>query len=378
MAGYYPAEFKERFEKLDYSLVPRNACARLYVGGTGCGKTYKAVTEHPNALIAVPTRQLAYEVYLDYDQVDELHTGEVHITGAQSCVCVYENLSARMIERYDYLIVDEAHFINDDERGVNLLRHIIEALAIGLPVILLTATDTISAELKARLNIRTTALKPFKKVEKVELNSLEQVKELAQEGKNILVFTKYMPSKEDVVEYADLLGVPAEKSAMISANVPTSERVLSQIRFKSGDIQLMVSTNVLAQGCNFPADIVIIEYNEYDSWELVNQKIGRAGRPNLCDKGYFLLTEVPEKYQAQGAPDGEYVYIVQNFRGIDVSHLRLCSHEVPDNFDFYSEFKYSRKLLEYLDSIGEIKEDEAAALKFLRDEEQKLLKIIGG
>jgi hypothetical protein len=69
-------------KEIDLNRIPENAKIKMYVGGTGSGKTYRAINENDNCIIAVPTRQLAYEIMLDYPDVKEIHTGEVHLSNS--------------------------------------------------------------------------------------------------------------------------------------------------------------------------------------------------------------------------------------------------------------------------------------------------------
>ncbi len=365
--------------EIDYSDLHNTSFSiEMLVGDTGTGKTYKAITENENFIIAVPTRQLAYELFIDYRKINSIATGEVHISPdqAKNAVVVYENLNEQVIDKFSTLIVDEAHFINDDERGGYLIKNIIYALSHNKKVVMATATDTISDDVKNLLHINTTFLKPFKRVEKIEIDNDLKVKELAKQGKSVLVFTKYRPDEYDVENYADRFGIKLSKADYISADIPTSERVSKQIMFRKGEIQLMVSSNVLAQGVNFPADIVVIEYNEWDSWEIINQKIGRAGRPQFTDKAYYLLQYMPEKNQKTGTINQVTENIIMFYRGIYIKDWNFKKHEVPYDITEYRGFKYSRRFLEKLEQKNLINNNEQSALNFLRQEEEKLIDII--
>jgi hypothetical protein len=195
---------REKEEEIDFSILPDSPKVKMLIGGTGTGKTYSAISNSDSFVIAVPTRQLAYEIAYDYkEKIGAILTGEVDINkDGNNTVCVYENLNEGIIDKYDTLIVDECHFINDPQRGPELLKKVVYALANGKEVVFLTATDTISSELKELLGVEAIELKPFKKVEKIELDSEAQVCDLAQEGKTILVFTKYAPDEFEVELYA--------------------------------------------------------------------------------------------------------------------------------------------------------------------------------
>jgi superfamily II DNA/RNA helicase len=156
------------------------------------------------------------------------------------------------------------------------LKFICDAVNTGITkeIILLTATDSLSDELKKQLNVKVENLKPWKEVERIQLENEDEMLNLVEEENlSVLVFTKYKPDEDTLEEYADYFNIPLDESALIHADVPTSERIKTQLAFKEGKLRLVVSSNVLAQGVNFPADLVVIEYNEYDEPELIHQKI---------------------------------------------------------------------------------------------------------
>ena len=182
----------------------------LITGETGSGKTYKGIktaAEKGKFVILVPTRQLAYEIYLNYKEMEAVMTGEVEIGDidkAHGIVGIYEMAEVFMNLEIKTLIVDEAHFLNDEDRGPGLLETIVNAINKGIKVILLTATDTISDELREFLHINEIHLEPFEDIKRVELESPEDVAELVKNDPNItvLVFTKYIPTEHDVSLYA--------------------------------------------------------------------------------------------------------------------------------------------------------------------------------
>jgi len=359
--------------------LTNNSKTKMLVGGTGSGKTYTAIKESKGkTLIAVPTRQLAYEIMVDYNKFTICNTGEVNINLSSdakggSQVCVYESIP-NAIDTYETIIIDECHFINDEDRGLMLLNNIIKAKNLGVEVVLLTATDSLSDELKELLNIGVIELKPFKKVKKIQLENLEEIKELAK-TRSTLIFSKYVPDDGHRRYYANLLGIDFEDIATISADTPTSERLELQLAFKRGEIRVMISTNVLAQGVNFPAEVVLIEYNEWDEWEIIEQKIGRCGRPQYSDKGWYFLHERGRKEKKHFTVEMDE-FIIERYRGINISDLKLQDFEIPYDLTSYSGYKYSKKLLTWLDGVGYANREERKALKMIHDEEKKLRYLI--
>jgi len=353
----------------------------LYLGGTGCGKTYRAISQSQSFVISVPTRQLAYEIALDYkEKISDIHTGEVHLgDGSMNMVCVYENLNDEVINKYDTLIVDEAHFLGDEQRGALLLQNIVNAKRKGKEVILLTATDTIPKELKEALSIKEEILTPYKKVQKIELEEIGDIQNLLKREPHlkVLVFTKYSPNQRDLELYSEMLGVDIDKTETLSANIPTAKRLKTQIAFKKGELQMVVSSNVLAQGVNFPADIVLIEYNEWDEWEIVQQKIGRAGRPQFCDKAYYFLHHLPTKEVKEANKVIRKTTRV-TYRGISIQEGGFEDFEIPTNrCKEYRNFKYSKRFFLFLKRKGiKLLPHEEKAYRRILKEEYKVKEIL--
>ena len=351
------------------------AKTKLYTGGTGCGKTYTAIMGADSFVIAVPCRQLAYEIYWDYpQQVSRVDTGEVHmgdIGGNQ--VCVYENLSDGVVSQ-DTLIVDEAHYLNDPQRGGALFEKILANKQAGKEIILLTATDTLSDEVKEVLEVEEIELQPFCEVpEKVELD-FPQFCEKVRAGMTAIVFTKFTPDDREVEYYAEIFGLDVSSICVMSDNTPSYERVKTQLDFKRGNLQVVISTNVLAQGLNFPAQGVLIEYNEYDGWEIVTQKLGRVARP-LFDlrEGYFCLSEMPGKYKNRGVPQKTEreatTYWRPSYAEVNISGWGFMEHEVPSNLWSYKGFKYSYRFLRELkERLGSLESLEQEAFDFLEEQ----------
>jgi len=149
-----------------------------------------------------------------------------------------------------------------------------------------------------------------------------------------------------------MLNIDIKKADIISANIPTAKRLETQIAFKRGELQLVLSTNVLAQGVNFPADLVIIEHNNWDEWEIVQQKIGRAGRPQFCDKAWYFLHEIPPKPERKINKTITKV-IRKKYRKINIEKGEFQNFEIPSNScKEYKDYKYSKRFFSFLIKKG--------------------------
>ena len=341
---------------------------KMLTGNTGCGKTFQAIKMAKDSfVIAVPCRQLAYEIFLDYPSIESLRTGEVSIgRSAKNTVCVYESLY-NLNANHKTLIVDECHYLNDPQRGGELFEFIDNWKG---DVILCTATNTLSDEVMEYFGVEEIELQPLQKTEKREISITEFI-EKVQNGMQAIVFTKYVPSERDKMKYENLFGV---KCGLISADTPTLQRVKTQIDFKNKKLQVVLSTNVLAQGVNFPAEGVYIEYNEYDSWEIITQKIGRVARPFKSNGiGYYCLSHIPEKNKSSGIPQ-KNISIAEEYRGINIKNWNIRQHELPWS-DQYKGFKYSLKFLRKLRDKG-LSNREAEMLYFLENQNKMLNRFL--
>lgn len=142
---------KKQYRLSDYDYNKGHAFNEIITGETGCGKTYKAVHDEMDAgrkfAYIAPCRQLVYETYRNYGDCtkDALSSGEIKINadGQGNFYGVFESASPEQLRKggYDTLIIDEAHFVKDQNRGNNLLTLIAECRKHDINLKLLTATQ---------------------------------------------------------------------------------------------------------------------------------------------------------------------------------------------------------------------------------------------
>lgn len=241
---------------------------QIITGETGSGKTYYAINEAKKRgrfIYTAPCRQLCYETAIKYGtNRDKITTGEIDIKGLnENCFSVFESLKGLEYNDYNTLIIDECHFLTDITRNYNLIFAINQFEG---NIFLVTATKNFNEtkepllhgfsnnHLKSRVNFqikRITVPKFFKRV---------------KAGEPSIYFHKY---KEACGKFG---GHP------INSDTPCDERLFAQLAFERGEIKFIESTSVLAQGVNFPATNVCIEYNQHDNNETISQKLGRLGR----------------------------------------------------------------------------------------------------
>lgn len=251
---------------------------KLIIGDTGTGKTYKAITGAAQlgyfAYIG-PCRQLVYETAIRYgNSKDTISTGEVHLEGFNNYFGVFE--STIDYRSYKTLIIDECHFLTDEERGGELNLKIKEAKQAGLNVILVTGT----LNFEPKKSWKVEKLSPLANFTKEEISLKEFYQRMAA-GVPSIIFRRY---KSDCGNNA------------ITADTPSYERVKTQMDFMMGNITCVEATNAIAQGVNLPAENILIEYNPYDPAEVIHQKIGRLGRFGITRENSrltYCVYEVP-------------------------------------------------------------------------------------
>lgn len=255
---------------------------KIYVGPTGCGKTYQAFNRlgKKTAIYGGPCRQLIYETACKYGNINsEIITSDIKIGNSNSklCFCTYECITRADIRKTDVLIIDEAHFICDEQRGQHIADLIYFAHKIGKEVVLLSATLPVKIKGAKIIN-----LPPRGETFNKKAISMEEAMDRAKSGVPTLYFHKY---KDDCGTIAKKLGI---KGVAITADTSVADRVKFVNLYNQGKISIIEATNAMAQGVNVPCENLINEYNSWDDPAVVIQKIGRLGRTGVTKKGVEL------------------------------------------------------------------------------------------
>lgn len=271
--------------------------ATLHLGPTNSGKTYHAMQAMIEAfhngekIIAYrgPLRLLAYEVY--HRLVDEIGKENVGlITGdheinpeAPVLACTVECVP----EYGDLLVIDEAHFCNDPDRGHSWTKALASheyrnIIVLGpseirpqLELILNSAKD-LSVHHHDRLSplkfdpdpVTTSQLKPRTAVVSFSKKSVIALANEIEENTNLTAEALY-------------------------GRLPVGIREDVSRRFRNGEIDVIVTTDVIGHGLNLPIDnLLFAETYKYDgtprralyTWEAA-QIAGRAGRYGISETG---------------------------------------------------------------------------------------------
>ncbi len=262
---------------------------KIYLLGLpNSGKTYQAISMAKSwgkFVFAAPCRQLVYETSIKYGNLnDSVITGEVQITPENNLnlFCVYESLYKRDLTNYDTLIIDECHFMRDPERGEALKGFVNNWHG---NIILLTGTPNFQLSEDWETIVLESLVKPQIKIYFNDGGLNHFYEETKEQKLSSIYFSKYDPlrywdhSEGDWSLYEPLYDkMDGTKAGHLSRSVESAERLKIQLGFMRGDISYLEVTNIAAQGINLPTRVVLIEYNEHDTDEVIRQKIGRLGR----------------------------------------------------------------------------------------------------
>ena len=264
----------------------------FHLGPTNSGKTYEsllALATNGRGVYAAPLRQLAHEAYerlsaqLPAGTVG-LATGEEEIDPDAPIVCCTVEKAPM---RGDLLVLDESHWVADPDRGHHWARlvltgeyremHLISAAEAYLLLKPLVSDAKKIAVVNHKRLSRLDVLRAPVRPEGVRAQSL------------VVAF-----SRKAVYAVAAALDPqrPGKVGVLYGALPPATRRDVID-RFTRGELEVLVTTDVIGHGINVPATTVLFaETTKFDgferralrTWETA-QIAGRAGRYGLTGHG---------------------------------------------------------------------------------------------
>jgi ATP-dependent RNA helicase SUPV3L1/SUV3 len=264
----------------------------FHLGPTNSGKTYEslvALAANGSGVYAAPLRQLAHEAYARLSAqlppgTVGLSTGEEEIDPDAPIVCCTVEKAPM---RGDLLVLDESHWVADPDRGHHWARlvltgdyremHLISAAEAYLLLKPLVADakkiTVVNHKRLSRLDILRTPVRP----DGVRPQTL------------VVAF-----SRKAVYAVAAAIDPhrPGTVGVLYGALPPATRRDVID-RFTRGELEVLVTTDVIGHGINVPAATVLFaETTKFDgverrplrTWETA-QIAGRAGRYGLTGHG---------------------------------------------------------------------------------------------
>lgn len=346
---------------------------------TASGKTFIGLIAIANTLqpgrgiafYTAPLRSIAMEKYKQFKILEELSykvrisigdyasgsgDGDIILTTYEKLDSIFRN-EPRIIERVKVLIIDEIHYVGDEERGYALESLIARVLSQKErpQIIALSATVQNAKEIADWLGAALVedSWRPvplyegvykdgkiiysdgrIREIVKVGVPDLDLVIDASRQGGQALVFTQSRKKAEQLAKraakHASSLAFDkreaeeAAKKIMSSdgprfireelkelllrgvayhhAGLSNEHRLIIEDAFRAGGIAAIYSTPTLAAGVNLPARRVVIEdYHRYEggmrnpiSVMEYRQMAGRAGRPGLDPHGEAII--IAESY----------------------------------------------------------------------------------
>jgi ATP-dependent RNA helicase SUPV3L1/SUV3 len=298
-AAHAKAEAKKVAARVTVHVRDRHHAPKsvtLHLGPTNSGKTYDALqrlAQSGSGVYAAPLRMLAREAYekmclaLGVDNVG-LITGEEQINPDAPVLCCTAEMAPMSGTT---LVLDEAHWAADPERGYAWTR-----LLVGAQFEIIEVAASMGAELFL------TAV--FSDVPALDIVRHTRLSPLAYGGD---VAIAKVPDRSLVVAFSRK-GVHAlarrfldqgRTVGVLYGALPPETRIDQIRKFMAGEVDVLVCTDVVGHGINTPAEAVVFaQTDKYDgtavrdllTWEAA-QIGGRAGRYGLGGAGrVFTLT----------------------------------------------------------------------------------------
>ncbi len=264
----------------------------FHLGPTNSGKTYEslqALAAAGSGVYAAPLRQLAHEAYAKLSA--QLPAGTVGLSTGEEEIDPYAPIVCCTVEkappRGDLLVLDESHWVADPDRGHHWARllltgeyremHLIsaaEALLLLRPLVA-DAEQVVVVNHKrlSRLDVLAAPVRPAG----VQAQTL------------VVAFSR----KAVYAVAAQLDPHRTGKVGVLYGALPPATRRDVIDRFTRGELEVLVTTDVIGHGINVPATTVLfaettkfdgIELRPLRSWEAA-QIAGRAGRYGLTGHG---------------------------------------------------------------------------------------------
>ncbi|MDG1859404.1 MAG: DEAD/DEAH box helicase [Emcibacteraceae bacterium] len=270
------AQVEESFDK--YGKHSKLSCA-LLIGGTDFKGQVAKLDKGVDVLIATPGRLL-----------DHMERGNVMLTGVE------------------ILVVDEADrmldmgFIPDIERLCKILPKKIQSLFFSatMPNEVKKLTDSflkdpkefaVSAPTSTASTIEEKLI-TFRGDDKVKRTVLRHLLD-TNEIKNAIVFCN---RKKEVKIVNKSLNVHKYSSAELHGDLHQETRMEVLSKFKNGEIQILVASDVAARGLDIPDVGHVFNFDVPNNPEDYIHRVGRTGRAGKEGKAFTLSTQSSKKY----------------------------------------------------------------------------------
>lgn len=303
---------------------------------TGTGKTaafllpivHKIISspnhDHVNALIIVPTRELAIQiaenleglsyftsissiaVYGGSDGGSFVREKQALTAGADVVVCTPGRLIGHLsmgyvkLKQLDYLVLDEADRMLDMGFNADIMR-IISFLPIKRQTLMFSATMPFKIRELARnimknpVEINISLAKPPEKIKQeafvvYDAQKPELIKHIIsqKEFKSIIIFCSKKSNVKQLAAQLKRSGFSAEE---IHSDLEQNAREQVLSSFINGRVKLLVATDILSRGIHIDNIDLVINYDVPNDGEDYLHRIGRTARAENVGTAYTLINE---------------------------------------------------------------------------------------
>lgn len=266
----------------------------FYTGPTNSGKTYHALNrlaDHDTGVYLAPLRLLALEGQEELEkrgQVCSFLTGEERDIreGAKFYSSTIELLNLN--REIDCALIDEVQLVGDESRGWAWT-----AALVGVPAkeVLLTGSEDAIPALEKLFDLLGES---FEVIRHKRLSPLEQASRHIPLNRIAARTAIIAFSRKDVLDIKSYIESTSDHTvSVIYGNLSPAVRREEARRYRSGETDILVSTDAIAMGLNLPIDTVLFfEISKFDGTEQrrltpseLKQIAGRAGRYGHSNAG---------------------------------------------------------------------------------------------
>lgn len=292
----------------------------LHIGPTNSGKTYESLEKfkkQDSGVYLAPLRLLALEVQekmLSEDFKCSLITGEEEsiIENSNHLCCTIEKLN--FSANYDIAIIDEGQMLDDPQRGAAWTSAILGVCAKEIHVCCANYAQDMIVSLIEYCGDTYEVVNHSRDTELiVSCDSFDFLEDL-QKGDAIVAF-----SKRKVLNLAATINTKTELScSVLFGSLPYRSRKKQFQNFAEGKSDVLVTTDAIGMGVNLAIKrVIFMEDSKYDGKSTrklktseILQIAGRAGRKNIYDQGFVVVTDkLMKKRYEESIPAIKKAYI---------------------------------------------------------------------
>lgn len=248
----------------------------LLIGGTSFEKQEQKLTRGADVLIATPGRLL-----------DHLEKGKLLLTGVEVLV----------LDEADRML--DMGFIPDIER-------ICKALPFGRQTLFFSATMApeieqltkkflnfpVVVEVSSRSSTASTITeKLIHTSEKALQKRKALVKVIAQQGEDLTNAIVFCNRKSEISGLCSTLNKEGLNAGALHGDMDQHNRMQTLSQFKTGDIKILVASDVAARGLDIPEVSHVFNYNVPTHSEDYVHRIGRTGRAGKRGKAFTFVSK---------------------------------------------------------------------------------------